>query len=113
MTKNGWKTKETTELFTAILTLQTVKECEDFFRDLMTEQEIDTFSQRLQVAILLTDEISYRKIATLTGASTATITRVNNWLERGMNGYKTVLKRIGKLSPQFHHHSKKASLAVI
>ncbi len=96
MTKEteNWKNKDTKVLFEAILSLKSVSEAEVFFRDLMTPQEIETFSERFKVAVLLTKGVAYREIYEKTGVSTATITRVNQWLERGMGGYKLAISRL-------------------
>jgi TrpR-related protein YerC/YecD len=64
-----------------------------FLRDLCTTTEIDAMGQRLQVARLVNDGISYQEISRRTGASTATITRVAQWLHYGEGGYAAVLKR--------------------
>lgn len=80
------------KLYKSFLTLENEKEVQNFLRDLMTIQEIETFATRLKVAFLLTEDVPYREIAAQTGASTATITRVNNWLVRGMGGYRKVIK---------------------
>ncbi len=89
-----WKNKDSKALFEAVLSLKTTTEAEAFFRDLMTPQEIETFAERFKVAILLTKGISYREIYDKTGVSTATVTRINQWLERGMGGYKLVINRL-------------------
>lgn len=89
-----WKNKDTRLLFEAVLSLKTVGEAGAFFRDLMTPQEIETFAERLKVAVMLSKGVSYREIYEKTGVSTATVTRVNQWLERGMGGYKLVLERL-------------------
>ena len=96
MTKgsDSWKNKDTKVLFVAVLSLKTIKEAEAFFRDLMTVQEIETFAERFKVAILLTKGVSYREIYEKTGVSTATVTRVNQWLERGEGGYKLAISRL-------------------
>ena len=64
-----------------------------FLRDLCTTTEIDAMGQRLQVARLVNDGLSYQEISRRTGASTATITRVAQWLHHGEGGYAAVLKR--------------------
>ncbi len=99
MTKEteSWKTKDTKVLFEAVLSLKSASEAEAFFRDLMTPQEIETFAERFKVALLLTKGISYREIYDKTGVSTATITRVNQWLERGMGGYKLAIARLKRI----------------
>ena len=79
------------EFFQAVLTLQTKEECERFFEDLCTMKELQDFSQRLEVAKLLKEKKNYREISEATGASTATISRVNKCLLYGRGGYETVL----------------------
>lgn len=86
----------TKDLFEAILTLKTVEECESFFSDLCTVKEIKETSQRFEVARLLSAGYVYSDIAEKTGASTATISRVNRSLNYGEGGYKTAIERLGK-----------------
>lgn len=86
----------TKDLFEAILTLKTVEECESFFSDLCTVKEIKEISQRFEVARLLSAGYVYSDIAEKTGASTATISRVNRSLNYGEGGYKTAIERLGK-----------------
>ena len=86
----------TKDLFEAILTLKTVEECESFFSDLCTVKEIKETSQRFEVARLLSAGFVYSDIAEKTGASTATISRVNRSLNYGEGGYKTAIERLGK-----------------
>ena len=83
-------------LYRAILTLENVEECRAFFEDLCTMQELKAFSQRMQVVKMLHHENVYNRIVAETGASTATISRVNRSLHYGKNGYKTVLGRLEK-----------------
>jgi TrpR-related protein YerC/YecD len=64
-----------------------------FLRDLCTTTEIDAMGQRLQVARLVNDGVSYQEISRRTGASTATVTRVAQWLHYGEGGYAAVLKK--------------------
>jgi len=87
-------------LFRAILSLQTREECFNFLRDVCTIQEINAISQRLVVARLLKDSMVYSDIVARTGASTATISRVNRSLLYGCDGYETVLSRIGSLQSE-------------
>ncbi|NLX61539.1 MAG: TrpR-like protein YerC/YecD [Tissierellia bacterium] len=89
------KSKQVDELFDAILSLKTKEECYKFFEDLCTVKEIQSFSQRLEVAKLLTQKKTYSEIENKTGASTATISRVNRSLNYGAGGYKIVLERMG------------------
>ena len=88
------RNKSTDDLFKAVLTLKTVDECYDFFEDLCTVTELKALSQRMAVAQLLEQNIVYTDIVATTGASTATITRVNRALNYGSDGYKLVLKRM-------------------
>jgi len=92
--RNIWKTEDTDKLFKAILSLKSLDECERFFRDLMTLQEIETFAGRFKAARLIDRGVSYRDVYAQTGVSTATVSRVAQWLNNGMGGYKTVIKRL-------------------
>ncbi len=67
-----------------------------FLRDLCTTAELDALGQRLQVARLVDEAVSYQEISRRTGASTATVTRVAHWLHHGEGGYGAVLKRARK-----------------
>ena len=71
-----------------------MEECKNFFQDLCTVSELQAIEQRMEVAILLNDGMIYNQILERTGASSATISRVNRALQYGANGYKTVLPRI-------------------
>lgn len=84
------------DLFHAILTLETVEECEDFFRDLCTLSELHALTERWQVVRKLKEGLPYRTIAERTGVSTATITRVAHWLQHGRGGYDRALDRLGE-----------------
>ena len=81
-------------LFNAILTLQDIDDCYEFFEDLCTIKEVGSMAQRLQVAAMLKEGVTYHEIVEKTGASTATISRVNRAYHYGAGGYKTILKRI-------------------
>lgn len=78
----------------AILSLETEEECYRFFEDVSTINEIKSMAQRLQVAKMLNEKKTYIEIAEVTGASTATISRVNRALTYGSDGYKKVLSKI-------------------
>ena len=93
--------KMTDNLFNAILKLETVEECYKFFEDICTIKEIQDVSQRLEVARQLKCGNSYVEVARDTGASTATISRVNKCLSYGSGGYKLVLERLDK---EKHNH---------
>lgn len=81
-------------LFEAILSLETKEDCYKFFEDLFTINEMASISQRMHVAQMLDDKRTYIDIAEKTGASTATISRVNRCLNYGSDGYNLVLKRL-------------------
>ena len=83
-------------LVKAIMSLESEEECEKFLEDLMTRKEILDCAQRLLVAKLLSEQTVYSKKAEETGASTATISRVNRAYLYGSDGYTTVLERINK-----------------
>ena len=83
-------------LFEAILTLKDEGECRRFFQDLCTVAELRAMAQRLEVAQLLDQGLIYNDILQRTGASSATISRVNRALQYGADGYKTVLPRLDK-----------------
>jgi TrpR-related protein YerC/YecD len=83
-------------LFEAVLCLKTKEECYTFFEDLATVNEILSLSQRFEVATMLREKKTYQEIAGKTGASTATISRVNRSLVYGNDGYEMVLTRMGQ-----------------
>lgn len=84
-------------LFDAILTLKSKEECYTFFDDICTVNELLSLSQRLEVAAMLRAHKTYLEIAEKTGASTATISRVNRSLNYGNDGYDLVFARIAAL----------------
>ena len=90
------KNEQTDLLFEAILSLNSQEECYRLFEDLCTIHEIQALAQRLEVAKLLREHITYHEIAERTGASTATISRVNRCLTYGAEGYNIVLDRMEK-----------------
>lgn len=90
------KSKETDNLFEAVLTLKTVDECYKFFEDVCTIKEIKAISQRYEVARLLSTGCVYSDIVAQTGASTATISRVNRSIAYGNDGYSLVFARLNK-----------------
>ena len=87
-------------LFEAILSLQSTEECYRFFEDLCTVTELRALSQRMEVAALLREGETYTAIAEKTGASTATISRVNRCLSYGADGYETVQRRLCPLKKE-------------
>ncbi len=89
----SWRNRDTDALFEAMLSLETVEEAALFFRDLCTLKEISDLSQRWAVVRKLDEGLPYREISGITGAATATITRINQWLRHGAGGYRLVLAR--------------------
>ena len=88
------KTDAVDYLFEAILCLETKEECYNFFADLCTVNELLSLSQRFEVAAMLKEKKTYLGIAEKTGASTATISRVNRSLNYGYDGYDLVFSRM-------------------
>ena len=88
------KNESVDALFDAILTLENKEECYSFFDDLCTVNELLSLSQRFEVARMLQDKKTYLEIAEKTGASTATISRVNRSLNYGSDGYELVFGRM-------------------
>ena len=82
------------DLYRAILALETEQECAGFFEDICSIKELQDIAQRLQVALMLFEGKNYQEICELTGASTATISRVKKCLVYGDGGYRTALERI-------------------
>ena len=91
-----WYTKSTDDLCKAILSLKTKEECYAFLEDICTIKEIQDISQRLAVARMLSQGISYTTICRETGASTATISRVSRCYEYGAGGYKNVIAALNE-----------------
>lgn len=85
------RTEQADLLMEAVLTLETVDDAYRFFEDLCTVAEIRSMAQRFTVATMLRDSVKYQEIARRTGASTATISRVNRAREYGADGYNRVL----------------------
>lgn len=88
------KSKELDLFFKAILELEDIEECYKFFEDVATINEVKALAQRLYVAKLLKNKKTYTEIAEITGASTATISRVNRCLNYGSDGYDLILERL-------------------
>ena len=89
------RTEAVDYLFNAILSLENKEECYTFFEDICTINELLSLSQRFEVARMLREQKTYLEIAEKTGASTATISRVNRSLNYGNDGYDMVFERIG------------------
>ena len=94
-TKSTIATKEKSDrLYRAILTLKTEEECYNFFQDLCTVSELRSMEQRFEVASLLDDGMIYNEILDRTGASSATISRVNRSLSYGTGAYEKIFQRM-------------------
>ena len=90
----SWHTKEVDALFEAILSLESVEECYQFFEDACTVKEITDIAQRLKSAKMLASGSNYTEVSKETGMSTATISRVSRCLEYGEGGYKMIIERL-------------------
>ena len=88
------KKEKSDRLYRAILMLETEEECYNFFQDLCTISELRSMEQRYEVATLLNDGMIYNDILERTGASSATISRVNRSLNYGCDGYEKIFERI-------------------
>mgnify|MGYP000001481996 FL=1 len=99
MSKNI-RTEAVDHLFEAILCLKDKEECYEFFEDICTINELLSLSQRFEVARMLREKKTYLEIAEKTGASTATISRVNRSLNYGNDGYDMVFKRMEEKKEQ-------------
>ena len=88
------KSDQTDSFFEAVLLLENMEECYRFFEDICTIKEMQAIAQRLEVAKLLKMEKTYNEIEEETGASTATISRINRSLNYGSNGYDLILKKL-------------------
>ena len=89
-------TEETRELAGAVAALRDGDEALRFLRDLCTIRELQEIGQRWHVARLLADGVPYHEISERTGASSATISRVNQWRRYGRGGYELILERMGR-----------------
>ena len=94
------KTDAVDHLFEAVLRLENKEECYSFFEDLCTVPELKALSQRLEVAKMLSEGCVYSDIVSKTGASTATISRVNRSLNYGNDGYDMVFSRMQNTDKQ-------------
>ena len=88
---NNFRIESFDKLFEAVLKLKNLEDCRMFFEDVCTIKELQDISQRLEVAKLLCDKKNYQEISKITGASTATISRVNKCLNYGSGGYNLVV----------------------
>lgn len=94
--KNEHQDRNNEYLYKAILELRDLEECRAFFETLCTMQELRSFAQRLLVAKMLDEGCVYSRIVRETGASTATISRVNRSMSLGENGYEAIFARLKK-----------------
>ncbi len=94
------RTQAVNELFEAILTLENKEECFDFFEDVCTVNELLSLAQRFEVAKMLKEGHTYMEVAEKTGASTATISRVNRSLNYGKDGYEMVFSRMNAVGEE-------------
>ncbi len=90
----NWNAKSKQRFLQAILSLETESEAKNFLRDLLTPQEIEEFSKRLEAAELLSSKTSYITIEKRTGLSSTTIARVSKYLNGSANGYKAILSKL-------------------
>jgi TrpR-related protein YerC/YecD len=90
-----WLTSQLDELFAAIVALKGKEQVRRFFRDLCTLSELEAMARRLEVARLVDAGVPYLEIARRTGASTATVTRVAQWLNHGEGGYRAAIRKTG------------------
>jgi TrpR-related protein YerC/YecD len=95
--------KDKKALYQAILSLKNEGEMQKFLRDLLTEAEINEFTNRWKVARMLAEKVSYEVIAAETGMSSTTIARISKWLNTGMGGYKFMVKRMKTAQNKNHH----------
>ncbi len=93
MYHSKFESEEMNLLFDAILSLENKEECYRFFEDLCTVNEFRSLAMRYHVAVMLSEGHTYQDIAEKTGASTATISRINRSLQYGADGYKMALER--------------------
>ena len=101
MTSPGedWQTPESGALLEALVALRTTDEAAAFMRDLHSLRELEEMIQRWAVVRLLSKGLSYRDISDQIGVSTATVTRINQWLQHGTGGYRMMLERLSGGAP--------------
>jgi TrpR-related protein YerC/YecD len=93
--EDAWLTNEVRAVARAIVSVRDEDEALRFLRDLCTVNELREFGERWRVARLLDEGMSYAEIGALTGASSATISRVGQWLRYGRGGYRLAIDRLG------------------
>src|SRR3989344_8491525 len=102
MNKQHWVNEKSDSLFNAILSLNTLTDARNFFRDLLTEQEILEFANRWKVARMLYEKVPYSTIEKETGMSSTTIARINKFLNGKFEGYKRMIEKTNK---SVNHHT--------
>ena len=95
-----WKEKKNKQLINAFVSITVQKEASCFLRDLMTEGEIKEFANRLEAALLLSNNVKYSEIIKKTRLSSTTIARISKWLKGPLGGYRLVLNKM------HHTHSQ-------
>lgn len=96
MFESRLKSARTDLLAQAFLSLESEEDCYRLFEDLFTIREVQDLSSRLEIALMLRDKVTYNEIVEKTGASTATIGRVNRALNYGAGGYERVIEKLEK-----------------
>ncbi len=89
-----WKNKDNQRLIDAVLCIENEEEARNFFRDLMTDKEIDEFAKRFKAAQMLSKKIPYTEIEKETGLSSTTVARVSKWLKSDEGGYKNIINKL-------------------
>ncbi|MBT4120538.1 MAG: DNA-binding transcriptional regulator [Candidatus Magasanikbacteria bacterium] len=89
----NWKTTKLKKLTKALMSIKKEVDMQNFLRDLCTLEELDELSNRWKAAELLNKGLPYREVATKTGMSTTTVTRIAHWMKHGEGGYKKILKK--------------------
>ena len=97
--EKGLHSEAVGKFFDAVLSLENKEECYQFFEDVCTVKELTAIAQRVEVAKMLREERTYLDIAKETGASTATISRVNRSLNYGNDGYDMIFARLAEDTP--------------
>lgn len=97
---HDWRTPKIRDLLETIARLRSLDEAERFFRDLCTLSELEAMAHRWEVAKLLDQDLTYVEVAERARASTATVTRVAQWLRHGRGGYRLALDRRKRRAPQ-------------
>src|SRR3989344_7228135 len=96
-------------LFKAILSLQSLDECQNFLRDLLTKAELKEFANRWKVAQMLAKKTDYKKIEKETGMSSTTIARISKWLTTGTGGYQQAINKLNNMKNnkqnKINHHN--------